>query len=277
MALWPNSLSRWISPDTRTVGALANAYASTNGRRLGIFTNFAKTVSVPDGYGAACATPPYLAGGMAGIARCELTATGDMLQGGPMVGSFAATSTAGPASLSLIVGMDGAFAAGSDFDGVTLAMTVGMSGSWSSTSDFAALLAMIVPFAGAFSADADFSADLKGRLSMEGSWSPYTELSPENLAASVWNSLAASFNAPGTMGELLNGAGSAGDPWIANIEGTHNAREVLRVLLAVAAGDAQVPPGVGAFTFKSQDGETDRVVGTIDESGERVVSVVDGG
>lgn len=39
---------------------------------------------------------------------------------------------------------------------------------------------------------------------------PYTELSPEALAASVWNAVAASFNSAGTMGEKMNLAGSGG-------------------------------------------------------------------
>jgi len=38
-------------------------------------------------------------------------------------------------------------------------------------------------------------------------------LTTANVAAAVWNALAASFNESGTMGEKLNSASSAGDPW----------------------------------------------------------------
>lgn len=45
-----------------------------------------------------------------------------------------------------------------------------------------------------------------------------TPLSPSALASAVWNSLAADFNVSGTMGNKLNGAGSAGDPWTTDLD-----------------------------------------------------------
>lgn len=48
------------------------------------------------------------------------------------------------------------------------------------------------------------------KLSMTGGWTPYTTLSPENLAANVWGALATSFNEAGTMGNKLNTASSGG-------------------------------------------------------------------
>lgn len=47
----------------------------------------------------------------------------------------------------------------------------------------------------------------------------------------------------------------------------------IRVLLAQAAGDAVVPSGNGTFTFKSQDGTTDRVVGTLTGTARNVTSM----
>jgi hypothetical protein len=38
-------------------------------------------------------------------------------------------------------------------------------------------------------------------------------LTPTGLAAAVWNAIAADFNTSGTMGEKLNSASAAGDPW----------------------------------------------------------------
>jgi hypothetical protein len=37
------------------------------------------------------------------------------------------------------------------------------------------------------------------------------------LVAGVWNALASEFNTSGTMGQKLNGAGSAGDPWTTDL------------------------------------------------------------
>lgn len=39
----------------------------------------------------------------------------------------------------------------------------------------------------------------------------------EQIVAAVWSALAASYNVAGTMGNKLNGAGSAGDPWTTDL------------------------------------------------------------
>lgn len=53
--------------------------------------------------------------------------------------------------------------------------------------------------------------------SMETSIMSYSTLSPENMAAAVWNAIAADFNKTGTTGKTLSSAGSAGDPWDTNM------------------------------------------------------------
>jgi len=56
---------------------------------------------------------------------------------------------------------------------------------------------------------------------MSASITPFTELSPQNLAAEVWNSIANDFNTAGTMGYKLNAASSAGDPWSTTLPGVY--------------------------------------------------------
>jgi hypothetical protein len=63
-----------------------------------------------------------------------------------------------------------------------------------------ASLSGVGSIAAAVRADALVSAEL----------TPFTELSPQAIAAAVWNSLAASFNNVGTMGEALNSGGGGG-------------------------------------------------------------------
>lgn len=58
---------------------------------------------------------------------------------------------------------------------------------------------------------------------LSGTSSTSSPLSPESLAAAVWQALAATYNDPGTMGNVLNSAGSAGDPWITPLPGTYPA------------------------------------------------------
>jgi len=83
-------------------------------------------------------------------------------------------------------------------------------------------------------------------------------LSPQNLAAAVWSALAAQYNDPNTMGELLNSAGTAADPLLGIVEGTLTLRDVMRLLLAVNAGDATGLEG-RTMVFRSVDGATIRV------------------
>lgn len=45
---------------------------------------------------------------------------------------------------------------------------------------------------------------------MQGEWTPFTELSPENLARAVWEAIASEYNDTGTMGNKLNTASSGG-------------------------------------------------------------------
>jgi len=44
-----------------------------------------------------------------------------------------------------------------------------------------------------------------------------SEAEVEQIVAAVWNAFAAEYNVSGTMGEKLNGAGSAGDPWTTDL------------------------------------------------------------
>jgi len=61
------------------------------------------------------------------------------------------------------------------------------------------------------SAIGDMSADI----------TPFTELSPQSLAAAIWNSVASAYNESGTLGEKLNAAGGAADPWGTELPGTY--------------------------------------------------------
>ena len=47
------------------------------------------------------------------------------------------------------------------------------------------------------------------------------ELSPTSLAAAVWNAVAAIYNTAGTMGNKMNSAASAGDPWTTPLPGSY--------------------------------------------------------
>jgi hypothetical protein len=104
---------------------------------------------------------------------------------------------------------------------------------------------------------------------------PYTELSPAALADAVWSAVAADNNDTGSMGEKVNDAGSASNPWTEVIEGTYTAAELLRIMAAALAGELS-GAGTTTITIKGVDDTTDRIVATVTSEGERTAVVRDG-
>jgi hypothetical protein len=100
-----------------------------------------------------------------------------------------------------------------------------------------------------------------------------TGLTTANVGQAVWAAIAASNNAAGTMGEKLNDAGSASNPWTEIIESGYTAAEILRLIVAHAAGAASGLES-GTPTFKSLDGTKDRIAGTYAD-GERGITDLD--
>lgn len=178
--------------------------------KRGQYTAFPKHSAYPDGYNVGSALVlPYSADGLSSWqSKIDLSCGGDMINGGPM-GGTGDLSLSGEGGLSIVVSL-----AGNGDVTVTvagnLALTIGLNGDGSITVDGAGGLSMIVPFAGAGDIAMSGDGDLRGRMDMEGSWTPYSELSPESLASAVWSALAAANNIPGTMGDLLNAAGGGG-------------------------------------------------------------------
>jgi len=176
----------------------------------GQYTVLPKTAAYPDGYSAGGALAmPYVAGGLSSWqAVVELTGQGNALSGGPMIGSGDLTF-ASSGGLSVVVSLSGNGDIAVTVNG-NLALTIGMAGNGDLSVTGSGGLSMIVPIAGSGLIDFAGSGNLKGNLEMAGSWTPFTELSPENLATAVWSALAAQNNVAGTMGDLLNAAGGGG-------------------------------------------------------------------
>ena len=75
------------------------------------------------------------------------------------------------------------------------------------------------------------------------------------------------------MGEKLNDAGSASNPWTEIIESGYTAAEILRLIVAHAAGAASGLES-GTPQFKSLDGTKTRIDGTY-AAGERGITDLD--
>ena len=218
MALWPNG--RHMTRSTYKGYGVApglNANLKNKGDRLNRFVSasFARTASTPDGYDMKGAVPAIRAGSMSALRTIATLRDGpsNLLQGGPMEGTGVVAELTGGGNVSLVVGMAGTAAVATlSGNNLELKLTIGLDGTGSiSLTGAGCNLALIVPFAGSGSV-AQFAgaSDLRGRLSLAGEWTPFTELSPQGLAAAVWNSALAQHQADGTAGRALATASSGG-------------------------------------------------------------------
>ena len=66
------------------------------------------------------------------------------------------------------------------------------------------------------------------------------ELTPDRIANAVWSALSVANDLAGSMGEKLNDAGSASNPWNEVIEGSYTAADMLRIVSAVMAGKTEI-------------------------------------
>lgn len=198
------------------------------------------------------------AGAMGVNGEAALTGAGDLTGTGALVVSLVAAITGGGSvSAANIVGVAAALAALSGGGGMAAAMTAKANAE-------AAL-------SGAGDVDATITAlgAMAAEIVVTG-----TGLSTANVADAVWGALATANNTAGTMGEKLNDAGGAGNPWNTAIEGAFTAGELLRLVSAALAGKVSGAAGL-TITFRDVNDTADRIVATVDADGNRSVVTLD--
>lgn len=212
MAMHPNGRYATLTAGRKFgPGAGLEVHSSNNGDRFNRGAGvFVPTASAPDGYGLSGLIPPRVAGSMSALARvATMTGAGALLQGAPMAGGGSLGFAASSGALSLVASLAGSgsitMAGAAALSGV-----VQMAGSGSMSLSGVGGLSMIVPLAGNGAWSLSGSGDMRMRLSMTGSWTPFTALSPEGLAAAVWAAQASANNAAGTMGSKLNTSSTGG-------------------------------------------------------------------
>lgn len=248
MATWPNNYRRQNSPYRNFGNHAFYFYTPKAGARLNLFLSdyIPKRTSVPDGYGIlGTIVPPRTAGGMSAYNKsvAEILFSGNILNSGPVSGTGSITFSGDNKNLSLFTSLDGTSTILFTADGNELKLTIVVAGTgtFTLTGDGDAL-SMIVSLEGLGTITfSEGTTNLKGLLSLSGEWTPFTELSPENLAASVWNSVAADFNASGTMGEKLNAAGTAGDPWTTDLSGYNTADTAGKIVKQIKGNTDLIP------------------------------------
>ncbi len=99
-----------------------------------------------------------------------------------------------------------------------LQAVAGLTGSTQLTAQIGALVDKIANLQGSGQISNAVTYDL---AFMSADIVPFTELSPQALALAVWNSIAVDNNTSGTMGNKVNSAASAGDPWSTVLPGSY--------------------------------------------------------
>lgn len=260
------------------VGTLRPMWGRTDLRNQSVGEGIpSKLAGIPSGHLAPSSwTLPYKPGAMSSFTNLVVTVTPGTLNlaaGRNISGDTTVTITVNPADGQLIVSAVGSTS-------ITFNLAANLAGALSASGSTAvtftvnnATLGAIVDAVGATLVQFSASATPRATGNLSGDITPFTELSPQSLSAAVWEALASAYNTPGSMGELLNSAGAAADPLLGVVEGGLTLRDVLRILLAVNAGDATGLEG-STMVFKSQDGTVDRVEATY-TSGSRNVTSVD--
>ena len=219
---------------------------------------------------------PYQAGAMSAFTYAGATfslGTLNVAAGRNLDGQVVVTFTVGPSQLDLIVSAVGSSTVTFTTSGTILvALNAQGSATLSVTVGPSTLGAEAGLFGGA-TVLLTVTATPRATGNLAGDITPFTELSPQSLSAAVWSAIANQYNEPGTMGELLNSAGSAADPLLGVVEGSLTLRDVMRLLLAVNAGDATGLEG-NTMVFRSQDGTTIRVEASY-TAGDRTVTTID--
>lgn len=161
---------------------------------------------------------------------------------------------------------------------LAIAMAIALSGSGTLTASILAQLNMSIDLTGSGDLDATLAAygnmacDLLGAGDLDATIAAYgnmsidivvtgTGLTTANVGPAVWSAIAAANNLPGTMGEKLNDAGSAANPWTEVIEGGLTAADFMRLMMAVLQGNATGLED-GAIVYKGLDGTTTRIEAT---------------
>lgn len=234
-------------------------------------TGWSAKSGVPDGYRPGSAwVIPIKAGGL----RTSNTILG--------ASTVAGSGAMGLNAVSTITGVGGVSATGA----LIVSLVAALTGSGAITSasavaylNLAADLAGSGDVAGALTALGNALSDLSGAATVASTISALGELeadivvtgatlSTANVGAAVWSAIASANNEAGTMGEKLNDAGSAGNPWATVIESGLTAEEILRVVLAYVAGKTTVDE-TGAdpvVAFRDVADTKDRISATMDGS-----------
>jgi len=125
-------------------------------------------------------------------------------------------------NLSLIVAMASTITALGIISGASMVGSISLAANVTGEGSVASSLSLISSMVSDLIGNGTITAGLRGTAKLEANiFVNQSEATTQELAAAVWNALTIEFNAPGSMGEAMAAAGSAGDPWITNLPGAY--------------------------------------------------------
>jgi hypothetical protein len=228
------------------VGTLRPMWGRTDLRNQSVGQGIpSKLAGIPSGHLAPSSwTLPYKPGAMSSFTNLVVTLTPGTLNlaaGRNISGDTTVTVTVNPAAGQLIVSAVGSTS-------ITFNLAANLAGALSASGSTAvtftvnnATLGAVVDAIGATLVQFSNSATVRATGNLSGDITPFTELSPQNLAAAVWAQV---------------------------IDGTYAANDLLKLISASAAGELAGSPG-GPILIKSVNGTTVRITATVDANGNR--------
>ena len=135
------------------------------------------------------------------------------------------------AALGLTVEMIAALAGSGDLTASIIGQlqaAADLAGSGSLTAAASALAGMTAELLGS-GIISDAQQEALGQMAAD-IYVNQSEATVQQIVDAVWNALAAEYNISGTMGNKLNGAGSAGDPWTTDISAYNTANTAGKIL-----------------------------------------------
>lgn len=240
--------------------------------------------------------PPITVGDMSLRADASGDLAGDLIPSYPMsvdmtgAGDLAATAAL---AVAMAVALAGSGTLTATIEG-RLNASVDMTGAGDLTASMEGLGNMVVAMLGAGDLEATIAAygNMAVDIVVTG-----TGLTVENVASAVWDAVAADHTTPGTTGEALGAAGSAGDPWVTAIPGSygagsagkllgdllasgavdgHDVAGALRLALSALLGESSgFAAGAGTRVLMAADGSKVRATVTQDANGNRTTIILD--
>lgn len=164
--------------------------------------------------------------------------TSGMASGKALEATMDGVGTISDASMALVTSMIAILSGSGTLSG-SMVGTIQMASDLAGSGDLTASAKLIAGIIGELSGSGTLTSDLKGKLAMEADiYVNESTATVNQIVSAVWSALAADFNESGTMGEKLNGAGNAGDPWTTDLSGyTTNgtAGKIVKQIKAIAS------------------------------------------